>query len=183
MKMFSKIVAIIISAFSFLSAPFSQLFSEVELKSELAEGNYESPYIVRPLESITVNGVSVEEYCIVIPDSDSTLYSDAANTLADEIYKVCGIKIQTSKNADKTFIINNDLNSEDNFTLAVENGKVYIEAIMYMFNPVRPKLKASMQALGNITSAHFDFSQLSSKYPAYLAGSLPNIFNPALATG
>lgn len=124
--MFSKIVAIIMSAFSFLSAPFSQLFSEVELKSELAEGNYESPYIVKPLESITVNGVSVEEYCIVIPDSDSTLYSNAANTLADEIYKVCRIKIQTSKNADKAFIINNDLNSEDNFTLAVENGKVYI---------------------------------------------------------
>ena len=124
--MFSKIVAIIMSAFSFLSAPFSQLFSEVALKSELAEGNYESPYIVRPLESITVNGVSVEEYCIVIPDSDSTLYSDAANTLADEIYKVCGIKIQTSENADKTFIINKDLNSNDTFTLAVENGKVYI---------------------------------------------------------
>ena len=68
-------------------------------------------------------------------------------------------------------------------TLAAQNGKVYMEAIMYMFNPVRPKLKASMQALGNITSAHFDFSQLSSKYPAYKRGENPNIFNPAFATG
>lgn len=67
--------------------------------------------------------------------------------------------------------------------LAAQNGKVYMEAIMYMFNPVRPKLKASMQALGNITSAHFDFSQLSSKYPAYKRGENPNIFNPAFATG
>lgn len=67
--------------------------------------------------------------------------------------------------------------------VAAENGKVYIEAIMYMFNPVRPKLKASMQALGNITSAHFDFSQLSSKYPAYKRGENPNIFNPEFATG
>ncbi len=67
--------------------------------------------------------------------------------------------------------------------LAAQNGKVYMEAIMYMFNPVRPRLKASMQALGNITSAHFDFSQLSSKYPAYKRGENPNIFNPAFATG
>ena len=36
---------------------------------------------------------------------------------------------------------------------------------------------------GRITSVHFDFSQLSSKYPAYQRGELPNIFNPALATG
>ncbi|MBR6619022.1 MAG: Gfo/Idh/MocA family oxidoreductase [Clostridia bacterium] len=67
--------------------------------------------------------------------------------------------------------------------LAAEQGKVYMEAIMYMHNPVRPKLKASMQALGNITSAHFDFSQLSSKYPAYKNGENPNIFNPEFATG
>lgn len=67
--------------------------------------------------------------------------------------------------------------------LAAEHGKVYMEAIMYMHNPVRPKLKASMQALGNITSAHFDFSQLSSKYPAYKNGENPNIFNPKFATG
>lgn len=68
-------------------------------------------------------------------------------------------------------------------TIAAEQGKVYMEAIMYMHNPVRPKLKASMQALGNITSAHFDFSQLSSKYPAYKNGENPNIFNPEFATG
>ena len=67
--------------------------------------------------------------------------------------------------------------------LAAEQGKIYMEAIMYMYNPVRPKLKASMQALGNITSAHFDFSQLSSKYPAYKNGENPNIFNPEFATG
>lgn len=67
--------------------------------------------------------------------------------------------------------------------LADEKGKVYMEAIMYMHSPVRPKLKASLQALGNITSAHFDFSQLSSKYPAYKNGENPNIFNPKFATG
>lgn len=68
-------------------------------------------------------------------------------------------------------------------TLAKKNGLIYIEAIMYMFNPARELLKNALAKIGRITSVHFDFSQLSSKYPAYLAGSLPNIFNPALATG
>ena len=68
-------------------------------------------------------------------------------------------------------------------SLAKQNGLIYIEAIMYMFNPARELLKEAVAKIGRITSVHFDFSQLSSKYPAYLAGNLPNIFNPALATG
>lgn len=68
-------------------------------------------------------------------------------------------------------------------TLAEEKKLIYIEAIMYMFNPARELLKDAVSKIGKITSVHFDFSQLSSKYPAYAAGELPNIFNPALATG
>ena len=67
--------------------------------------------------------------------------------------------------------------------LAKKNGLIYIEAIMYMFNPARDLLKDAIGKIGKITSVHFDFSQLSSKYPAYKRGELPNIFNPALATG
>lgn len=67
--------------------------------------------------------------------------------------------------------------------LAKEKGLIYIEAIMYMHNPARELLKNAILRIGKITSVHFDFSQLSSKYPAYLRGELPNIFNPALATG
>ena len=72
---------------------------------------------------------------------------------------------------------------EELHTLAKENGLIYVEAIMYMFNPARDLLKDSTKKIGRITSVHFDFSQLSSKYPAYIRGELPNIFNPALATG
>ncbi len=67
--------------------------------------------------------------------------------------------------------------------LAEEKGLIYIEAIMYMFNPARDLLKDALNKIGKITSVHLDFSQLSSKYPAYIRGELPNIFNPALATG
>lgn len=123
--MFSKITAIIMSIFSFLSAPFSQLFSEIELKSELAKGNFESPYIVRPLEKITVNGVSIDEYGVIVPEGD--LYTYAAETLINELYKACGIKIDTTESTtEKSFIINEALNETDSFSLRVENGSIYI---------------------------------------------------------
>ncbi|MBQ6265186.1 MAG: Gfo/Idh/MocA family oxidoreductase [Clostridia bacterium] len=67
--------------------------------------------------------------------------------------------------------------------LAEKNGLVYVEAIMYMFNPVRDVLRNALGEIGAITSANLDFSQLSSKYPAYKRGELPNIFNPEMATG
>lgn len=68
-------------------------------------------------------------------------------------------------------------------SLARQKGLVYMEAIMYMHNPVRTLLRESLKKIGRITSARLDFSQLSSKYPAYLAGETPNIFNPKLAAG
>ena len=40
-----------------------------------------------------------------------------------------------------------------------------------------------MERLGGVHLARLDFSQYSSKYPAYLAGDVPNIFNPKMATG
>lgn len=67
--------------------------------------------------------------------------------------------------------------------LAQEKGLVYMEAIMYMHLPARKVLKNALESLGEITTAHFDFSQLSSKYPALKRGELPNIFNPEFATG
>ena len=122
--MFSKIIALIMSIFSVISAPFAQLFSEAELKSELAKGNYESPFIVRPLEEITVNGISVEEYSVVTPEG--ALYENVAETLCNEIYKVCGTNIDISENADKAFIINEELNNNDSISLKVESGNIYI---------------------------------------------------------
>ena len=122
--MLSKIIALIMSVFSVISAPFAQLFSEAELKIELAKGNYESPYIVRPLEEITVNGAAVDEYCVAAPDG--ALYENAAETLCDELYKACGAKIDISENAEKAFIINETLSDNDSFSIRVENGNVYI---------------------------------------------------------
>ena len=93
--MYSRVIAIIMSIVSVFSSFATQVFSEVQLKNELAKGNYESPYIVRPLEEITVNGVSIEEYSVAF--SDGAIYANAADTLIDELYKACGIKISKSE--------------------------------------------------------------------------------------
>ncbi len=126
--MFSRIVAVIMCIVSAFAAPFSQLFSGFELKSELAKGNYESPYIVRPLSGITVNGVSVEEYSVTVADgANGTLYSDAAQTLCDEIYKACGIKLSSDESSSsKAFIIDTVSDDTDSFSLKVENGNIRI---------------------------------------------------------
>ncbi len=126
--MFSRIIAFIMSVLAFLTAPFSQAFSKTELKNELKKGNYESPYIVRPLEEITVNGVSLDEYSVVIPDCDGRLYSSAAETLCDELYEACGKRLSvTEKATDKAFVIDSALNDTDSFSLKVENGNVHIK--------------------------------------------------------
>ncbi|MBE6748151.1 MAG: Gfo/Idh/MocA family oxidoreductase [Ruminococcaceae bacterium] len=69
------------------------------------------------------------------------------------------------------------------FFLAEENNVRYFEAIMYMHTDTRNALKQAVRGIGNISSAYFDYSQLSSKYEALLAGELPNIFNPKMKTG
>ena len=67
--------------------------------------------------------------------------------------------------------------------LARHKQLVYMEAIIMLHLPVRQKLKEAIKEIGNITSARFDYSHISSRYPAYLAGKTPNIFNPKLAAG
>lgn len=67
--------------------------------------------------------------------------------------------------------------------LAAEKGVVFLEAIMFMHLPQRRVLEEALGRIGRITMARLDFCQRSSKLDAYLAGSLPNIFNPSLETG
>lgn len=67
--------------------------------------------------------------------------------------------------------------------LAEKNGVVYLEAIMYMHLPQRKILEEALGKIGKITMAKIDFCQRSSKLDPYLAGNLPNIFNPKMETG
>lgn len=67
--------------------------------------------------------------------------------------------------------------------LAKHKNLVYLEAIMMFHLPARKVLQDLLRKIGNITTARFDFSRISSEYKSYLEGGLPNIFNPRLATG
>lgn len=69
------------------------------------------------------------------------------------------------------------------FSLAKEKKLVYTEAIMMMHSPLKDKVKSALGKIGKITTVHFDFSQLSSKYKALKNGENPNIFNPEMKTG
>lgn len=124
--MIAKIIAIIMCIASVLPAPIPQFYSELELKYELSRGSYESPYIVRPLEDITVNGISVEQYSVEAPEGE--IYSLAAETLDTELYKASGKKTATADSAAVgAFIIEEQLYSSDTFSLKIANGNVYIK--------------------------------------------------------
>ena len=123
--MLARITAFFMCVVSLFTTQFSLLFSEVELKQELKAGNFESPYIVRVLSEITVNGISVDEYTVTAPEGE--LYTLAAKTLQKELHKVSGKDIAISENdTDKAFIITKELNDKAIFTLKAENGNIYI---------------------------------------------------------
>lgn len=67
--------------------------------------------------------------------------------------------------------------------LAEEKGLIYLEAIMMLHQPALKKLEKALSKIGKITTARFDFSQLSSKYQSLIDGKTPNIFNPEFKTG
>lgn len=68
-------------------------------------------------------------------------------------------------------------------SLAEEKGLIYCEAIMTIHTEGFEIIREEMKKIGNIRTSHFDFCQLSSKYPAFVNGENPNIFNPSLHTG
>ena len=121
--MLARITAFFMCVVSLFTTQFSLLFSEVELKQELKAGYFESPYIVRVLSEITVNGISVDEYTVTAPEGE--LYTLAAKTLQKELHKVSGKDIAISENdTDKAFIITKELNDKAIFTLKAENGNI-----------------------------------------------------------
>ena len=69
------------------------------------------------------------------------------------------------------------------YRIADEKGVIFLEAIKALYMPEAEIIKEAMKKLGQVHMAKFDFCRFSSKYPAFLKGERPNIFNPALAAG
>lgn len=72
---------------------------------------------------------------------------------------------------------------EELYLLAESKNLAYAEAIMTIHTDGFDCLLKKMNEIGKIRSAHFDFYQLSSKYPLFVEGKNPNIFNPEMHTG
>ncbi len=67
--------------------------------------------------------------------------------------------------------------------LAQRNGLIYMEAMISRYSPGRAILKDALSEIGRIAHARIDYSQRSSRYDAFMAGSPVNIFDMSLAAG
>lgn len=67
--------------------------------------------------------------------------------------------------------------------ISEEKGLVFLEAMMLMHQPERSILKQAIAEIGHVREAHLRISQLSSRYPALLSGTIPIIFDPEFAGG
>ena len=83
---------------------------------------------------------------------------------------------------EKTCVVNS-AQMKELCRLADQNGVVFMEAIKFMHLPERLILREALAFVGPVHLARFDFSRYSSKFPQYLAGQCPNIFNPKMAAG
>lgn len=67
--------------------------------------------------------------------------------------------------------------------LAREKHLFLFEGITTMYQPNYQIIREHLSSLGNLKMALCTFCQYSSKYDAFKAGELPNVFNPAFAGG
>ena len=69
------------------------------------------------------------------------------------------------------------------FALAHEHGVVLMEAMRNVHGPVFSTIRDALPQLGDIRSATFRFSKVSSRVPALMAGKLTNTFDPHMSGG
>ncbi len=67
--------------------------------------------------------------------------------------------------------------------IAKEKNLIFSEAMKSMHSEGLPIILNELKNIGAVKTASIDFSQLSSKYPAYKRGENPNIFNTEFCTG
>lgn len=72
---------------------------------------------------------------------------------------------------------------EELYGIAKSKNLIFLEAMKSMHSDGLKIILDEIKKIGDVKTAQIDFSQLSSKYPAYKRGEMPNIFNPELCTG
>ena len=69
------------------------------------------------------------------------------------------------------------------YALAEAHGAIFMEGIMAPHQPRFASLQAAVARAGKLSSAVFEFSQLSSRYPALERGRCPTSLTPPSARG
>lgn len=147
---------------------FSAMYSRTKEKGEAFAAKFEGVPVYTDLAEFAKSDIDA----VYIASPNSLHYSQSKLMLESGKHVLCEKPITILP---EEFIELNEL--------AEQNGLVYTEAIMMLHLSHRKIIKEKLKTLGNISTAHFDFSQLSSKYPALLRGENPNIFNPEMKTG
>ena len=73
--------------------------------------------------------------------------------------------------------------AEQMIACAREHQVVLFEAFKTAYLPNFLALQQALPKVGKVRKALFNYCQYSSRYPKYLAGELPNAFNPAFSNG
>lgn len=147
---------------------FSAMYSRTKEKGEAFAARFGGAPVYTDLAEFAKSDIDA----VYIASPNALHYSQSKLMLENGKHVLCEKPITISP---EEFIELNEL--------AERNGLVYTEAIMMLHLSQRKIVKEKLKTLGNISTAHFDFSQLSSKYPALLRGENPNIFNPEMKTG
>lgn len=72
---------------------------------------------------------------------------------------------------------------EQLFATALANHVILFEAYMTAHLPNFKQVQNNLAKIGTLRKANIHYCQYSSRYPAYLAGSNPNTFNPQFSNG
>lgn len=67
--------------------------------------------------------------------------------------------------------------------IADSQGLIYMEAIIPIYTDFRRAIKDALGEIGNISAVRLDYCQRSSRYDAFKAGEMPNIFDMSLHAG
>lgn len=114
-------------------------------------------------------------------DEIDTIYVASPNSLH---YEQSLLALQAKKNVICEKPFTTTVKELDTLIAEAKRQNVFLwEAITSIYTPNLNIVKDSLSEVGNVRMVTCNFSQFSSKYPAYLRGENPNVFNPEYSGG
>ncbi|SES73539.1 Gfo/Idh/MocA family protein [Thorsellia anophelis] len=143
------------------------------------------------------NKDSAETFASKYPSENSQLFSDLDSLASSNSFDAVYIASPNSLHAKQAMLFmnhgkhvivekpmaSNYIEAIQMFECAKRNQVILFEAFKTAYTPNFSILKSELHSLGKIRLANLNFCQYSSRYPRYLAGELPNTFNPVFSNG